>query len=100
MTEPPPFRPADDRLVADAYARSRTERIRELDRSEYAIRRRARELSAHGGPEPALDPWNAILDADGTGGGLYLSAVDVGRLAGDDAIRRVALNLAREAERA
>ena len=40
-------------------ARSRKERIRdlacELNRSEYAIRRRTRELSAHGGAEPALD---------------------------------------------
>ena len=78
MTRPPPFRPAEDRLVADACARSRTERIRdlarELNRSEYATRRRARELSAPGGAEPALDPWNAI--------------------------QRVALNLALEAERA
>ena len=86
MTRPPPLRPAEERLVADTWARSRTERIR--------------ELSAHGGPEPALDPWNAIHDADGAGGGLYLSAVDVERLAAADAIRRVALNLALEAERA
>ena len=104
MTRPPPYRPAEDRLVADACARSRTERIRilecELNRSEYAIRRRARELSAHGGAEPSLDLWNAILDADGAGCGLYLCAPDVGRLAGDDAIRPVALNLALEAERA
>ena len=50
MTRPPPLRPAEERLVADACARSR--------------------------------------------------AVDVGRLAGDDAVRRVALNLALEAERA
>ena len=104
MTRPQPFRRAEDRLIATACARSRTERIRdlahELNRSEYAIWRRARELSAHGGPEPALDPWSAILDADGAGCGLCLSAADVGRLAGDDAIERVALNLAREAERA
>ena len=104
MTSSPPFRPAEDRLIAAACARSRTERIRalvcELNRREYAIRRRARELSAHGGPEPALDPWNAILDADGAGCGLCLCAANVGRLAGDDAIERVAFNLALEAERA
>ena len=30
MRRPRPFRPAEDRLVADACARSRTERIRDL----------------------------------------------------------------------
>ena len=104
MTRPPPFRPAEDRLVADACARSRAERIRdlarELNRNEYAIRRRARELLAHGDAVPALDRWNAILGADGAGCGLYLSAAAAGRLASDDAIERMALNPAREAERA
>ena len=57
-----------------------------------------RELSAHGVAEPALDPWNAILNAEGTSRGLFLSAADVGRLVGDDAIQRVALNFAMEAE--
>ena len=43
---------------------------------------------------PAIDPWNAIMDADAARCGLRLSRQNVVQLAGDDAIQRAALELA------
>ena len=91
MATAPPHWPAEDRLIADACTHSRTDRIRdlarELRRSESAVR----QLAAHDSAVPAIDPWNAILDAAAAGCGLRLDADDVVRLATEDAIQRAAL---------
>ncbi|MCY4591119.1 MAG: hypothetical protein OXE86_11305 [Alphaproteobacteria bacterium] len=64
MTRPPPLRTGEERLVADACARSRTERIRDLAHeaweSELLVWNEAyyRERYLAGGPFP--DSWTRL----------------------------------------
>lgn len=84
MSGAPPYRFAEDAPIHNACGRTRVERIRDLARKlgrrETAIRRRWQRLRRGMGrnrvrSSPAIDPWNAIMDADGCG--FRLSPEDV-----------------------
>ena len=63
------------------------------DRQLCADARRSAELRTRLGYSPP-GPWERVLEAHAAGTGLHLSAAEVERLAGVDAIRRAALEAA------